>query len=122
MLRRSCRATLEIVYLAVAFFSVSGIVLAAEDHPPTDGDKPPTRGSRHDRPAKPLEGPSVVKGEKPGIEVGEYAPDFELQPVEPYAILQKWLGDDAPKTIEQGVKLSQLVGKAPIMLMFGSYT
>ena len=105
MLGRSCRATLGIVYLAVALFGVGGIVLAAEDQP-----------------AKPLEEPSVVKGQKSGIDVGQYAPDFELQPVEPYAILKKWLGDGAPKGIEQGVKLSQLVGKAPIMLMFGSYT
>ena len=105
MLGRSCRATLGIVHVAVAFFGVGGIALAAED-----------------RPAKELEGPSVVKGQKAGIAVGQYAPDFELQPVEPYAILQKWLGDGAPKDIEQGVKLSQLVGKAPIMLMFGSYT
>ena len=105
MLRRSCRATLGIVCVAAVLFGVGGMVLAAEDQP-----------------AKPLEGPSVVKGQKPGIDVGQYAPDFELQPVEPYAILRKWLGYGAAKGIEQGVKLSQLVGKAPIMLMFGSYT
>lgn len=69
-----------------------------------------------------IEGPSVVEGQKAGIEVGQYAPDFELQPIELYACLQEWLGDDAPKSIEDAVTLSQLVGDQPIMLLFGSYT
>lgn len=69
-----------------------------------------------------VSGPSVVSGQQAGIEVGQYAPDFELQPIEPYAILQQWLGDGAPKSIEQNVQLSQLVGKAPVLLLFGSYT
>ena len=69
-----------------------------------------------------IEGPSVVAGQKAGIEVGQYAPDFELQPIELYACLQEWLGDDAPESIEDIVTLSQLVGEAPIMLLFGSYT
>jgi len=69
-----------------------------------------------------IKGQSVVEGQKAGIEVGQYAPDFELQPVQPYPSLRRWLGDDAPQNIEHGVKLSQLVGKAPIMLFFGSFT
>jgi len=71
---------------------------------------------------KEITGPSVVEGKKAGIQVGQYAPDFELQPVEPHPALQKWLGDGASVNMEHGVKLSQLVGKAPIMLFFGSYT
>ena len=82
----------------------------------------PKRGGPHQ-----IEGPSVVEGRKAGIEVGQYAPDFELQPIELYAKLGEWLGDlpatdGAPKSIEDKVKLSQLVGKQPILLLYGSYT
>ena len=66
--------------------------------------------------------PSVIEGKKSGIEVGQYAPDFELQPIEPYAKLREWLGENAPKSIEEKVKLSRLVGKQPILLLYGSYT
>ncbi len=65
---------------------------------------------------------SIVEGQQAGIEVGQYPPDFELQPIEPYAKLRDWLGDGAPKSIEEKVKLSQLVGKQPILLLYGSYT
>lgn len=78
--------------------------------------------SQADDDAAPIEGPSVVEGQEAGIGVGDYAPDFELQPVEPHPSLRKWLGDDAPESIENNVKLSELVGKAPIMLFFGNYT
>jgi hypothetical protein len=71
---------------------------------------------------KEIDGPSVVEGRKAGIEVGQYAPDFELQPIEPYAKLRQWLGDGAPESIEEKVRLSQLVGKQPILLLYGSYT
>jgi hypothetical protein len=69
-----------------------------------------------------VQGPSVVKGQKAGIGVGYYAPDFELQPIEPYACLQEWLGDDGPQNIEKCVPLSQLIGDQPVLLLFGSYT
>ena len=72
--------------------------------------------------SKQIDGPSVVEGQKAGIEVGQYAPDFELQPIEPYAKLRQWLGDNAPASIDEKVKLSQLVGKQPVLLLYGSYT
>lgn len=78
---------------------------------------PPARGA-----PKQIDGPSVVEGRKAGIEVGGYAPDFELQPIEPYPQLQKWLRRDAPVSIEEKVKLSQLIGKQPVLLLYGSYT
>ncbi|MHC4180374.1 MAG: hypothetical protein ACYSWU_22960, partial [Planctomycetota bacterium] len=77
---------------------------------------PPASGT------KKIDGPSVVKGQPAGIEVGQCAPDYELQPIEPYAKLREWLGDDAPVSIEEKVRLSQLVGKQPILLLYGSYT
>jgi hypothetical protein len=64
----------------------------------------------------------VVKGQKAGIEVGHYPPDFKLEPIQPYADLQQWLGEKAPKSAEEAVMLGQLVGKVPVMLLFGSYT
>ena len=66
--------------------------------------------------------PSIVEGQQAGIEVGQCPPDFELQPIEPYAKFRDWLGDGAPRSIEEKVKLSQLVGKQPILLLYGSYT
>jgi len=69
-----------------------------------------------------VDGPSVVEGQKAGIGLGYYAPDFGLQPIEPYACLQKWLGGDGDQSIEQHITLSQLVGEQPVLLLFGSYT
>ncbi len=110
-----------------------------------------------------VKGPSVVRGKRAGIEVGQYAPDFELQPVEPYPSLRDWLVDEALQVVYyqrprrfrvlgllprwrgrvraarvaysrkrvndpespdalQRVRLSQLVGKQPILLLYGSYT
>ena len=91
------------------------VVLRAERSGPAD--PPPD----YRQPAPEITGPSVVEGRNAGIEVGQYAPDFELQPIEPYPILTKWLGDDTLDKGE-GVRLAQLVGKAPIMLLYGSYT
>lgn len=70
----------------------------------------------------PPDAPSVAEGQIAGIEVGDFAPDFELQPVQPSADLQRWLGVDAPESIERNVMLSKVVGKAPVLLLFGSYT
>ncbi len=70
----------------------------------------------------PIDAPSVAEGKKAGIEVGDFAPDFELQPVEPSADLKRWLGVDAPESVQRNVLLSKVVGKAPVLLLFGSYT
>jgi hypothetical protein len=78
--------------------------------------------SRVDREVIEVEGPSVVEGQKAGIGVGYYAPDFELQPIEPYACLQEWLGGDGDGSIEKRITLSELVGEQPVLLLFGSYT
>lgn len=71
---------------------------------------------------EPITAPSIVAGQKAGIDVGDCAPDFQLQPIQPYADLKYWLGDQAPKRADDLVPLSKLVGKAPILLLFGSYT
>ncbi len=67
-------------------------------------------------------GPSVTKGKPAGIEVGNYAPDFQLEPIEISADFKRWLGDKAPKSFEDKIMLSDFVGKAPIVLLFGSFT
>lgn len=67
-------------------------------------------------------GPSVAPDQPPGIEVGEYAPDFQLEPVELYPEFEQLLGDEAPKSFADRVHLSDLMGSKPIMLIFGSYT
>jgi hypothetical protein len=74
------------------------------------------------QPAGEITGPSVAKGEKAGIEVSGYAPDFKLEPIQPYPILEKWLGSKSPHGAADTVMVSQLVGKVPVMLLFGSYT
>jgi len=122
VLKRVCRATLGAVGVTLALLCFGGSDLLAQEGPRIGGAGPPDPPAWFRGPAEEIEGPSVVKGHKAGIEVGSYPPDFELQPVEPHAVLRKWLGEDAPKSIERGVRLSQLVGKAPIMLFFGSYT
>jgi hypothetical protein len=67
-------------------------------------------------------GPSVAPGQPPGIEVGEYAPDFQLEPVELYPEFEELLGDEAPRSFADRVHLSDLMGRKPVMLIFGSYT
>jgi hypothetical protein len=86
------------------------------------GAGPPDPPPGYSRPAGEITGPSVVEGQKAGVEVGQYAPDFKLEPIQPYAELPKWLGDKAPKSAADTVLVSQLVGKVPVMLLFGSYT
>jgi hypothetical protein len=93
--------------LAGAAFVASGF---AADAPKKDVAKTST---------KPV---SVVKGKPAGINVGDYAPDFQLEPTEIHEAFKHWLKDKAPKTFEDKVMLSDLVGKAPIVLLFGSYT
>ena len=66
--------------------------------------------------------PSVVKGQPGGINVGDCAPDFQLEPIEISADFKRWLGAKAPKTFEDKIMLSDFVGKAPIVLLFGSFT
>ena len=65
---------------------------------------------------------SVIKGKPGGIEVGNYAVNFELEPIDAHPDYKRWLGDKAPKSIKDKVMLSDFVGKAPIILLFGSYT
>jgi hypothetical protein len=67
-------------------------------------------------------GPSVAADQPPGIEVGQYAPDFELEPVELYPEFEKLLGDRSPRGFADEVHLSDLMGRRPVMLIFGSYT
>jgi hypothetical protein len=66
--------------------------------------------------------PSVVKGQPSGIGVGDCAPDFQLEPIEISADFNRWLGDKAPGKFEDRIMLSDFVGKAPIVLLFGSFT
>jgi hypothetical protein len=66
--------------------------------------------------------PGVVKGKPAGINVGDCAPDFQLEPIEISADFKRWLGDKAPKSFEDKIMLSDFVGKAPIVLLFGSFT
>jgi hypothetical protein len=65
---------------------------------------------------------SVVEGRPAGTTVGAYAPDFQLEPVEVSADFRRWLGDKAPRKFEDRIMLSDFVGKAPIVLLFGSFT
>jgi hypothetical protein len=66
--------------------------------------------------------PSIVEGKPAGVEVGSYAPDFELEPIEIHDDFKRWLGDEAPTKFEDRIMLSNFLGKAPIVLLFGSYT
>ena len=65
---------------------------------------------------------SVIKGKPGGIEVGNFAVNFELEPIDTHPDYLRWLGDKAPKSIKDKLMLSDFVGKAPIILLFGSYT
>ena len=60
--------------------------------------------------------------EMTGIEVGQYAPDFQLEPVELHADFRRWLGDDAPKSFADTMRLSDFRDEAPVVLLFGSFT
>lgn len=66
--------------------------------------------------------PSIVEGKPAGVEVGSYAPDFALEPIEIHDDFKRWLGDKAPTKFEDKIMLSDFLGKAPIVLLFGSYT
>jgi len=66
--------------------------------------------------------PSIAEGQPAGIQVGQYAPDFALEPIEVHADFRRWLGDEAPLTAQGKVMLSAFAHKAPIVLLFGSYT
>lgn len=96
--------------------------LAAQDDPMGRGAGPADPPPSYRGPAPALTGPSIVKGQPAGINVGEFPPDFKLQPVQPYAELKHWLGEKAPEKAQDLVLLSDFVGKAPILLLFGSYT
>ncbi|MCX7012464.1 MAG: hypothetical protein NTW86_07870 [Candidatus Sumerlaeota bacterium] len=114
--------------LAAASFLFAGVFSAAPAPAPGAGRGFNNRSGALDSPeyyqksTEPITTPSIVKGQPAGIEVGQCPPDFELQPIQPYADFEKWLGADAPKTFEDKVNLSKFVGKAPILLLFGSYT
>jgi hypothetical protein len=108
--------------VVLAFVGLGGAMAVAQEDRLLGGAGPADPPPDYKNPAAEIAGPSVVEGQKAGIEVGQFAPDFELQPIEPYPILQKWLGSDAPPNLEDNIRLAQLVGKAPIMLLYGSYT
>lgn len=65
---------------------------------------------------------SVIKDKPAGIAVGDYAPDFQLEPIDIHADIARWLGDKTPEKFEDKVMLSDFVGTAPVILLFGSYT
>jgi hypothetical protein len=111
------KAFLDVLVASALFCLLCNLAAAQPANPFGPADPPPG----YNLPAA-ISGPSVVKGQKPGIEVGQYPPDFTLQPIQPYPALAKWLGAAAPKNVDDKVMLSQLVGKVPVMLLFGSYT
>ncbi len=111
-------AMVAVILLAAVAQSASSA--AARSKREVAGPADPPLGFRGPAPA--ITSPSIAKGQKAGIAVGDYAPDFQLQPVQPYADLKRWLGDKAPQKAEDKVMLSDFVGKAPILLLFGSYT
>jgi len=95
---------------------------AAQQQRPGARQRPPGFGTRDDTLRKDYRGPSVIKGQPPGIKAGKYAADFQLEPVQLYPQLKQWLGDKAPRRFEDKVMLSDLIGKQPVILFFGSYT
>jgi hypothetical protein len=84
----------------------------------SDSDAPRRFSAR----APDFTGPSVAAGRPPGIDVGQYAPDFKLQPVELYPEFKELLGERSPQSFADTVHLSDLMGRRPVMLIFGSYT
>ncbi|MHC4400063.1 MAG: hypothetical protein ACYTG0_10310 [Planctomycetota bacterium] len=121
-MKRRGTAVLGIAFGAVALMCLAQLALAGEERGRSGGAGPADPPKYFRGEAEEIEGPSVVNGQKPGIEVGQYPPDFELEPIQPYADLRNWLGGQAPESLERSVMLSKLVGQAPIMLLFGSYT
>jgi hypothetical protein len=109
--------SVAIAALALGSFS-SGLAMAQGVLGVGPADPPPG----YNLPAAEITVSSVVPGQKAGIEVGQCPPDFALQPIQPYPALEKWLGSTAAKSATQTIMLSQLVGKVPVMLLFGSYT
>ncbi|MFQ6131160.1 MAG: hypothetical protein ACE5R4_03920 [Armatimonadota bacterium] len=73
-------------------------------------------------PADPPPPPGPGEGVAATAEVGKLAPDFALEPIEIHEDFRRWLGAEAPQTFQDKVMLSDFVGKAPIVLLFGSYT
>ena len=65
---------------------------------------------------------AIIKGQPAGIDVGQCPPDFQLEPIDLHADFPRWLGDETPEKFEDLVMLSDFAGKAPIILLFGSYT
>jgi hypothetical protein len=123
MPRHSGSAALIGVAAAVASLVLAGLHGAfAADSTPLRGAGPPDPPASYSGPPAPISGPSLVQGQPAGIEVGQCAPDFQLEPIQLYADFEKWLGPQAPKKFEDQVMLSNFVGKAPILLLFGSYT
>lgn len=163
--RRSHPTRVWLPCMAAAIFCVGALVLAAEAPVEDKADAPKPQGAGPADPppeyraAEPdtIEGPSVIPDEPAGIAVGQYAPDFELEPIEPYAKLAEWLENNRPqaapayrvryrrgflgrrrRVIERSVdrappsgsplsaddkiRLSQLIGKQPVLLLYGSYT
>lgn len=128
MTRRSHPTRVWLLRTALAFFCVGALVLAAEAPVEDKADAPkPQRAGPPDPPpefraAEPgsIEGPSVIPGKPAGIAVGQYAPDFELQPIESYPDLA--VDGAPPPSVDEKIRLSQLVGKQPVLLLYGSYT
>ena len=118
MTRRSPATNVWLVAMALAMLCSWASPVAAQ----VSGLGPLDAPSGYNAPAPEITGPSVVPSQKAGVEVGQYAPDFKLEPIQPYPILEQWLGGKAPQSAEDLVPLSQLVGKVPVVLLFGSYT
>jgi hypothetical protein len=112
-------ASLALVCLALGLLSPA---FGAEGGNVMKGAGPAEPPKEYRNPSPSIDGASVVEGQSAGIENGDYAPDFELEPVQPHADLARWLGDKAPESVEDKVMLSDLLGKAPVLLLFGSYT
>ncbi len=94
--------------------------LASMAYAQPDTQGPPGQASADGAAAGPTR--SIVEGQPAGIEVGDCAPDFELEPIEIHDDFERWLGDEAPQEFADKIMLSDLAGKAPIILLFGSYT
>jgi thiol-disulfide isomerase/thioredoxin len=63
-----------------------------------------------------INGPSVVKGQAPGIKAGQYAPNITLTRLQDHPDLKK------QSTLTDKVTLADFVGDRPVVLFFGSYT
>jgi len=119
MMKRSCTASIGLICVALGVLCWWTSTVAAQG---VSGAGPPDPPPGYNQPAREITEPSVIKGQKAGIELGQYPPDFRLEMIQPYPILEKWLGVQAPKSVDDKVMLAQLVGKVPVMLLLGSYT